>query len=141
MGLLNSVLGALTGGHSNSGQGDGLRAVIAILADEGSGWQPGGLDGLVCRLQLGGLGEIVSSWVSTGHNLPVSPEQLHEALGGDWVTRFAHELEMQPGDALRSLSRLLPAVVDQLTPDGYLPDVGTSGFGDLDSVLGRLLHH
>lgn len=141
MGLLNSVLGALSGGRGSSGQGDGLRAVIATLAEDGRDEGPGGLAGLVQQLQLGGLGEVAASWVGTGNNLPVSAEQLQTVLGHDWLDRFAQQLGLPTGDAVRRLSRLLPDVVDRLTPEGRLPDVESSGFGDLGSVLERFSRH
>ena len=33
--------------------------------------------------QQGGLGDVVDSWVGTGQNLPVSPDQLGGVLGDD----------------------------------------------------------
>jgi uncharacterized protein YidB (DUF937 family) len=134
MGLLNSVLGALLGPEGIEGQEGGLQAVVAMLAEDG---EQGGLAGLVQRLQGGGLGEVVSSWIGTGANLGVSAEQLQAVLGGDWIERFAQQLGQHPGEAVQTLAQLLPQVVDRLTPDGRLPDVGSSGFGDLGSVLER----
>ncbi len=43
--------------------------------------QPGGLQGLVQSFHDKGLGEIASSWVGTGENLPVSADQVHQVLG------------------------------------------------------------
>lgn len=133
MGLLNSVLGALGGPQGIDGQDGALQAIVAMLAEDGGD----GLVGLVQRLQGGGLGDAVASWIATGSNLGVSAEQLQAGLGSDWIERFARQLGQQPDDAAQALSRLLPQVVDRLTPDGRLPDVGSSGFGDLGSVLER----
>jgi uncharacterized protein YidB (DUF937 family) len=134
MGLLNSVLGALAGSEGIEGQGDALQAIVAMLAEEG---EDGGLVGLVQRLQGGGLGEAVSSWIDTGANQSVSAGQLRSVLGDHWIERFAQPLGLRPAEAAQTLSQLLPQVVDRLTPDGRLPDVGSSGFGDLGSVLDR----
>lgn len=134
MGLLDSVIGAL-GGTQGSGQGDALQAVIAMLARGGQG--SGGLDGLVQQFQQGGLGDLIASWVGTGQNLPVSASQLQDVLGSDMLSQFAQQLGLPPGEAAGQLSQLLPQVVDKLTPNGQLSDIGSSGLGDLGSVLER----
>ena len=134
MGLLDSVIGAL-GGSQGSGQGDALQAVIAMLARGGQG--SSGLDGLVQQFQQGGLGDLIASWVGTGQNLPVSASQLQDVLGSDMLSQFAQQLGLPPGEAAGQLSQLLPQVVDKLTPNGQLSDVGSSGLGDLGSVLER----
>jgi len=46
---------------------------------------PGGLDGLVTTFQQKGLGDVVSSWVSSGQNLPISADQISHVLGSDAV--------------------------------------------------------
>ena len=134
MGLLDPVIGAL-GGSQGSGQGDALQAVIAMLARGGQG--SSGLDGLVQQFQQGGLGDLIASWVGTGQNLPVSASQLQDVLGSDMLSQFAQQLGLPPGEAAGQLSQLLPQVVDKLTPNGQLSDIGSSGLGDLGSVLER----
>ena len=137
MGLLDSVLGALGGAQGSGGaaSGDALQAVIAMLARSGSGG--GGLDGLVRTFEQGGLGALVASWIGTGRNLPVSPEQLSGVLGEERLGQFAHLLGVSQDDAALQLSNVLPQVVDRLTPDGRLPDTASDGLGDIGSVLDR----
>jgi uncharacterized protein YidB (DUF937 family) len=137
MGLLDSVLGALSGaqGPGGAASGDALQAVIAMLAQPAPGG--GGLDGLVRQFEQGGLGELVASWIGTGSNLPVSPEQLSGVLGEERLGQFAHLLGVSRGDAALQLSNVLPQVVDRLTPDGHLPDTASDGLGDIGSVLDR----
>jgi uncharacterized protein YidB (DUF937 family) len=118
MGLFDSVVGALAGGQS--GNGNQLLDVVMQLINS----QPGGLGGLVQSFQQGGLGEIVNSWVSTGQNLPVSPEQLQSVLGGGRLQDIAAQLGMSPEQATGGLADLLPQVVDNLTPTGQLPEGG-----------------
>jgi uncharacterized protein YidB (DUF937 family) len=128
MGLFDSVVGALAGGQS--GNGSQLLDVVMQLINS----QPGGLGGLVQRFQQGGLGEIVNSWVSTGQNLPVSPEQLQSVLGGGQLQDIAAHLGMSPEQATGGLADLLPQMVDKLTPNGRLPEGGdllTQGLGML----------
>ncbi len=144
MGLLDSVLGSAMGKLGNVGQGgqggagaDGLMRVIGGLLNPGGGAAGGGLAGLVQQFQQGGLGELVQSWVGTGQNLPVSPEQLQSVLGGDQIGALAQQAGLSTGDLMGQLSQLLPQVVDRLTPDGQLPS-GAGGL-DLGGVLGSLL--
>lgn len=108
MGLLDNVLGGLVGGE--------LGGVVSTLLNG-----QGGLSGLVSSLERGGLGEIVQSWVSTGANLPVSPDQLHKAFGPQMVQQLAQQTGMNPQDLIQQLSNFLPGVVDKMTPGGMLP--------------------
>lgn len=137
MGLLNSVLSALGTDQHLQGvaSGDALQAVVAMLARAEPGG--GGLDGLVRRFEEGGLGELVASWIGTGRNLPVSPDQLSAVLGEEQLGQFAHLLGVSHGDAALQLSSVLPQVVDRLTPEGRLPDTTFDGLGDIGSVLER----
>lgn len=136
MGLLDSVIGALGqgGGNSGGGQADLVNAVIGMLGNNAGGL--GGLAGLVNQFQQGGLGDIVQSWVSTGQNLPVSPEQLGGVLGSDRLGQLAQQLGMPQGEVTGQLSQILPQLVDQLTPNGQLPAGG--GLGDLGALGGLL---
>jgi uncharacterized protein YidB (DUF937 family) len=145
MGLLDSVIGAIgqaaggTGGAAGAAAGAGsqqalLNAVMALLSDPAAG---GGLGGLVAKLQQGGLGEAVNSWISTGENLPVSADALQGALGSDLLGPLARQLGLGEGELAGSLAGLLPQVVDSLTPDGQLPTGG--GTPDLAGLIGSLL--
>ena len=118
MGLLDSVVGSLAAGNTQGG--NGLLDVVMQLIQN----QPGGLAGLVQSLQQGGLAEVVSSWVSTGQNMPVSAQQVASALGGDQLQNIAAQLGVSPEQASGSLADFLPQVVDQLTPNGQLPEGG-----------------
>ncbi len=143
MGLLDSVIGALGQGGGAGGGGGGnaalLQAVIAMLGNSGQaggGGGGGGLGGLLEQFQRSGLGDVANSWVSTGQNMPISPDQLGSVLGGDQISSMASQLGMGQNDLLGQLSQMLPQVVDQLTPNGQLPQGDT---GDLGSLLGGLL--
>jgi uncharacterized protein YidB (DUF937 family) len=140
MGLLDSVIGALgqaaggAGGGAGAGQNAALlNAVMALLSEPGGG----GLGGLVGKLQQGGLGEAVNSWISTGENLPVSADALQGALGSDLLGPLARQLGLGEGELAGGLAGLLPQVVDSLTPDGQLPSGG--GTPDLSGLIGSLL--
>ena len=69
----------------------------------------------------GGLEEIIKSWIGTGPNKAISPNQLQQALGPETVEGLSRETGMPRDDLLSQLSRLLPEVIDKLTPNGKLP--------------------
>ena len=149
MGLLDSVMGAVSQatGQGGGGQGDLLQMVVGMLGQGGaggasggaSGGLGGGLGGLVQQFEQGGLGHLVQSWIGTGQNLPVSADQLSSVLGSDTVHNMAAKLGMDHGDMLGQLTQLLPQVVDKITPNGQLPQAGAGGLGDLAGMLGGLL--
>ena len=135
MGLLDSVVGAL-GQSQGGGQPDLLGAVIGMLGQGGG--QPGGLGGLaglVAKFQQSGLGDVAASWVGTGENQPIAPDQLGGVLGNDVLSGLAQQMGMNQGDLLGQLSQMLPQVVDQLTPQGQMPQ---GGLGDIGDLLGQL---
>jgi uncharacterized protein YidB (DUF937 family) len=88
----------------------------------GSGAQAGGgLGGLIEQFRRGGFEDVIKSWIGTGPNKAISPSQLHQALGPETVRGLERETGMPRVDLLAQLSRLLPEVIDKLTPDGKLP--------------------
>jgi uncharacterized protein YidB (DUF937 family) len=119
MGLFDSVVGALAGGQSG-GDSPLLSIVMQLINNP----QTGGLGGLVQAFEQGGLGSVVSSWVSTGQNLPISAEQIKAVLGGGKLQEIASQLGVSTEQASGSLAELLPKVVDHLTPNGQLPESG-----------------
>lgn len=119
MGLLDSVVGALSGGQSG-GDNPLLNIVMQLVNNP----QTGGLGGLLQSFQQGGLGDVVNSWVSTGQNLPISAEQIQSVLGGGQLQNIAAQLGVSPEQASGGLADLLPQVVDKLTPNGQLPEGG-----------------
>ena len=114
MGLLDSILGAV----GQRGTGNPLLDTVLQFVNDP---QHGGLAGLVQGFQQKGLGSIVDSWVSTGQNLPISPDQIAHGLGNDKLASLAQSLGISQGDVSSQLSQILPNVVDKLTPGGALP--------------------
>jgi len=95
----------------------------AAASDEGAGGLLGGLGGLVDKLQKGGLGNVVNSWIGHGQNQPVSPNQLGPALGRDIIKTLAQRSGLSEEELTKQLSQVLPGLVDKLTPNGRLPTV------------------
>jgi len=77
----------------------------------------------VNKLQQGGLGDVVNSWVGSGQNQPVSPSQLGSALGPSVIKTVSQLTGLSEDDLTKQLSQVLPGLVDKLTPNGRLPTV------------------
>jgi uncharacterized protein YidB (DUF937 family) len=82
---------------------------------------PGGLPALMQSFHDKGLGEIASSWVGSGQNLPISADQIQHVLGSDAVKQLAAKAGISPDAAGSSLAALLPSLIDKLTPNGQMP--------------------
>ncbi len=119
MDQLGQAAGGMLGGQG--GQNPLLQAVAGLLGKDSS---LGGLAGLVQAFQKNGLSEIVNSWVSTGRNLPVTPSQIEQGLGGDLLSQLASKAGLSSGAASSQLTGLLPDLVDKLTPNGKIEDGG-----------------
>lgn len=156
MGLLESVLGSvLNGGQSSpqtpAGQAEGglgglggilgalasnpqlLQVLMSLLAGgQGRSAQAGGgpLGGLAEQFQQAGLGDVLGSWIGTGQNRPVSADQLGQVFGQDQLSELGAKLGMGGGDLASELSQILPGLVDQMTPQGQLPEPGAAGGND-----------
>ena len=115
MDQLGQAAGGMMGGQT--AQNPLLQAVISLLGQNSS---VGGLAGLVQGFQKNGLGEIVNSWVGTGKNLPVTPDQMKQGLGGDFLRQLAGKAGVSPDAASAQLSSLLPGIIDKLTPSGKI---------------------
>ena len=114
MGILDGVKSALGGGGN---QNDIISEIMKLI-----GGQSGGLAGLVQLFTSKGMGDIISSWIGTGNNLPISSGQLTEVLGSDTIKNLASKLGMDSNSLTGQLSNLLPQVIDKLTPDGKVPE-------------------
>lgn len=131
MGLLENLAGSVLGGGAAS---SGLAKSLLDLL----GRQDGGLAGLVQSFQQNGLGRIVESWIGTGQNLPVSPDQIQQTLGPK-VQELAQQHGMSTDAVSQAISQLLPKLVDHVTPDGQLPqspDALSQGLSALRSRFG-----
>jgi uncharacterized protein YidB (DUF937 family) len=142
-GVLGQVVGNLMGSQAGSGQGAVLNTVLGLL---NNGSSAGGLQGVLAQLQHGGLGDQVASWVGTGQNLPVSADQIMQALGGaggaaggagGLLAQLAQQTGLGQQDLAGHLSQMLPDVVNHLTPGGQLPQ---GGIPDALQALSGLLN-
>ena len=84
----------------------------------------GGLQGLVENFKGKGLEDIISSWIGTGQNQPISGDQISKVLGGDRLQTIAENAGISREEASGGLASLLPEIIDKLTPTGKLPESG-----------------
>lgn len=113
MDILNTVKSVFGGEDKKN---DLMSSIISLIG------QSGGLNGLIDKFKSQGLGDIVSSWVGTEKNLPVSSDQIKNTLGDDTIKSMSAKLGMDSNVLSSQLSDLLPQVVDKLTPDGKVPE-------------------
>ncbi len=80
------------------------------------------LSGLLDKLGAGGLDDAVKSWIGKGENKAVSVDQIKAALSSDEVAAVAAKLGVSSDEAAGKIAKVLPTVIDKLTPDGLVPD-------------------
>ncbi len=123
MGLLDSLvstaISSALGGNAESLTGNLVKGVVGMVANNA-----GGLSGLVEKFNQSGLGDVAASWIGKGDNKPVTPQQLEEALGADKVAELAKEAGIPADKGAEVLAQVLPNVVNEMTPDGEVPDDG-----------------
>ncbi|AFU19488.1 YidB family protein [Actinobacillus suis] len=139
--MLGNILGSiassvLSGGNGN--QSTALQLIQALLQSQG------GVEGIIAKLQQGGLDDLLKTWISADEeNAPVSGEQIANVFGQENLQAAAQEVGVEEKDAGDLLAEFLPKIVDTLTPDGQLPDLQNLNTNDLlaqaaKGVLGKL---
>jgi uncharacterized protein YidB (DUF937 family) len=96
-------------------------------ANEGGGGLLAGLGGLLERFQQGGHGNVINSWIGSGQNQPIQPGQLGTVLGPNIIKALAQSSRLSEAELAKQLSRILPGVVDKLTPNGRVPTLAELG--------------
>ena len=84
MGLLDSILGAMSGKGDASDQAGPLIGVLSGLLA-----QSGGLQGLANKFSQSGQGDTFSSWVGMDENQSISSNQIQNELGSKQVKALA----------------------------------------------------
>jgi uncharacterized protein YidB (DUF937 family) len=108
MGMLDGLLGGIVGA--------GMVTVVNGIIEK-----HGGLQGVVSEFEKNGLGATVKSWVGTGPNQPISPNDVQRALGPDLLQQLSQKSGLSVQDLAMKLSDVLPQAVDKLTPTGAIP--------------------
>src|SRR5260370_20701089 len=110
---IKDVTAKLGGGGGGDGGVEQLQKMVG---------SSGGLQGLIWKLSRSGLGQQVQSWVSTGENQPISGSQVRRAIDSRQLSAMADQAGLTPEETSDQLAKVLPAVVNQATPQGQLPD-------------------
>lgn len=119
MGLLDGVLKSVTEKFLG---GEGSNPLLGMVGNLLSGPQSSGLSGLIQTFNSKGLGNVISSWVGTGENLPISGQQIQEVLGSGQIQQMAEKLGTSKEEVSGGLASLLPQIIDKLTPNGSVPE-------------------
>jgi uncharacterized protein YidB (DUF937 family) len=109
-GLLNAGLGGLLGGAAGGALGGSTGGALT-----------NSLNDILSQFQQNGHGETANSWVGTGPNKAISPDDLASMIGADQIDAMVAQTGMQRSDLLNDISEHLPQIVDELTPAGRLP--------------------
>lgn len=113
--LLRNALGSETSPAQTQTQ-NLLQGVLNLVNSAG------GVQGIMNKFQQSGLGDQVSSWIGTGENKPITPEQLTRVLGQDKIDALARQSGIPVAKGGNALAEVFPALMDKLTPDALLPD-------------------
>ena len=87
------------------------------------------LNELVAKFESSGLGEKVKSWIGTGENESISPDEVKQAFGQDEIDHLAQEAGVQPDEFADKVSRELPGAIDNATPEGVIPSAQKAASG------------
>ena len=119
--LKGNQSGATVPGRTDSA--GGLGGILSDLGGKGGvgGILGGGLAELLERFKQTGNGDVANSWVKTGPNKDIAPNQLETAIGEDVLDTLVDQTGLSREEILRRLSQELPTAVDRYTPDGRVP--------------------
>jgi uncharacterized protein YidB (DUF937 family) len=108
MGMFDGMIGGIVGA--------GMVSVVNGILEK-----HGGLQGVVSEFEKNGLGPTVNSWVGTGANQPISPDQVHNVVGPELLQQLAEKSGISVQELAQKLAQVLPQTVDKLTPNGVIP--------------------
>jgi uncharacterized protein YidB (DUF937 family) len=127
MGLFDQILGGIS---AHDTEHAALYSEVGKLVDES-----GGVSGLTQQFEQKGMGGVIAGWIGTGPNPGVTGDQIVQVLGQDRVQAIAARAGLTPEQVSEGVSKLLPLVVDHLTPNGTVQDHSPA---ELESALGSL---
>jgi uncharacterized protein YidB (DUF937 family) len=108
MGIFDGILGGVFGA--------GATALLNSFIE-----QQGGLQNIANQFEKNGFGDTMKSWISQGQNLPITADQIRQALGSDKVKELAAKMGLPADKIADLLAQHLPQAIDKVTPDGKLP--------------------
>jgi len=82
----------------------------------------GGLRELLEKLRTAGHGDAVDSWIGTGDNKPIERSRVEQAIDDETLTSLTHQTGLSREEILERLAINLPDAVNEMTPDGGMPE-------------------
>lgn len=82
----------------------------------------GGLWGVLDNFRAAGLGRIAATWVEGANLSSISPDDLEIGMGSDIVSGIAAHAGLTKQTSIAALTRIIPCVIDKMTPGGRYPD-------------------
>ena len=129
MSLLDNVISAATSAMSGGEQGKAVELVTQLVQQNG-----GNVGDLLSKLQQGGLGDALQSWIGTGSNASVDAAQIQNALGGS-LSNAAAKVGLDTGSASNLLAQYLPNIINAITPNGNAADANGFGLDDIARIV------
>lgn len=116
--LAAAVLADRDGGDRDAGQvGALVRAAVEALG----GADDEGVGGLASRFERAGQRDVFGSWVGTGQNRSIGADVLSQILRGHPLERAPERAGLGGAAGGALLAKLLPMLIDKLTPQGQVP--------------------
>ncbi len=93
--------------------GDSISSALVNLIGDDSG----GIDlgSLVSNFSSNGLGDVVTSWLDSGENSPISADQITDLFSSDKISEFASSLGLSEDSAKSAIADALPNLIDSAT--------------------------
>jgi uncharacterized protein YidB (DUF937 family) len=131
---LSSILGGLTGGSgAGTGAGGNVMLQLALTMLQ----QNGGLESVLGKFRQAGMGAQADSWVSSGQNMNISPDQLQQVFGSGALNDIASQLGVSQNQAGSAVSQMLPELINQLTPQGQVTTESNDSIAEALESLSR----
>lgn len=146
--VLSSAIGGVMKGGGSQGASNPLAQILGSLGPQNASQsqnilgsvmsmvqQNGGLVDVLGKFAQSGLKKEADSWVSTGPNMPISQDNIQKVFGAQAVQGLAKQTGMNTNDAGSALAKLLPELINQLTPKGNVPANHADLFSQGMSIL------
>jgi uncharacterized protein YidB (DUF937 family) len=130
MGLLDKAFDMIPGNQ----RAKLLQAGIGLL---GGGAGSAGLSGLLSKFAGAGMQDKVDSWTGSGENQPLTADEVKQAIPQAELEQMANEAGISVDEAAEGLANDLPDAVDEMTPDGQVPE-GDDLMDRVGGIIGKL---
>ena len=136
-------LGGMAGlGQGGSGMGNKGSALMLLLLPLAMQWvqRNGGIGGVLERFQNKGYSQQAASWVSSGTNEELPPQAVSDVVGPEELSRLSQHLGVSQEDVSSGMAQILPEMMNQLTPQGRVPEDGDQVLNRGTSMLEQLMN-